>query len=148
MKNIFKKIVTMVTILSLALCSNVVAFAAEYEPTATEFINETETASIEPRAAATYYKKAVNSNTWTEIAKCSTGFNCNVAINNFGTTINYVSVIMYSGNTIVWSETNCIPWNKTRVFKCGSDVTSIKVKCTSGGSTVTASRSTLPEGIY
>lgn len=149
MKGIYKKILTIVASLTLVLCTNVSAFAAEIPTINDEIITVAEENTVMPRSNTYERNRAVNSSKWTTIATSTDGFNCNVEITaKYCTTINYVSVIMYSGNTIVWSETNCIPYNKTRVFKCGSNVTSIEVKCTSGGATVSAAYTTKAEGIY
>lgn len=128
------------------------AYAAEV-PVETASISTTETINaVSPRS--THYEAsgiAVNSTDWTTIATASNGFGCNVQVNTFNTQINYVSVRMLdkSGN-VVWSETNAIPYNKTRVFSCGSDVYQIQVKCvgTQNRSTVSCWSTTREPGIY
>lgn len=149
MKGIYKKILTIIAAFTLTLGTSVSALAAEVPIINDKATTVTEENIVMPRGNNYKRNQAVSSSKWTEIATSTDGFGCNVQISaTYCTTINYVSVIMYSGNDIVWSETNCIPYNKTRVFKCGSDVTSIKVKCTSGGATVSASYTTKAEGIY
>lgn len=144
MINIHKKIIAVITILTLVFGSNIMPYAASVP---SETIN-----TVSPRS--NHYEGAgvdVDNKTWKTIATSTTGFGCNVQVNTFNTEVNYVSVKMLgkTGN-VVWSETNAIPYNKSRVFECGSDVYEIKVKCVGSDnrSTVSCWPTTREPGIY
>lgn len=142
MKNIHKKIVAIIMVLTLALGCSIMAYAAEISTSQEMSSYEITEESISPRGN-TYVSSGtdVTSKDWKTIATSTTGFGCNVQINTFNTRVNYVSVLMIGkdGKTEVWSETNAIPYNKSRVFYCGTDVYKIQVKCVGAENTSTVS---------
>ncbi len=73
--------------------------------------------------------------TWRTIATSTSGFNCNVRIE--GTVLSdYMDVRMLGKNgNVLWSESNAFSTYGTgyRIFRCGSDVYSIQVRCNANG---------------
>lgn len=142
MKNIHKKMVAIIMVLTLAIGCNIMAYAAEVPAFHEVVPKEYAEATISPRGN-TYESSgiAVTSKGWKTVAKSTTGFGCNVQINTLNTRVNYVSVLMIGkdGRTEIWSETNAIPYNKSRVFYCGTDVYEIRVKCVGDQNTSTVS---------
>lgn len=74
------------------------------------------------------------SSSWQEIAYDTQGFNCNVEITGYltslGTRID-VRMLGKNGN-VLWSENDSCPGLSSRVYHCGADVYSIEVRADSG----------------
>lgn len=141
MKNIHKKMVAIIMVLTFALGCNIMAYAAEVPASYEVVSDEFSEGAISPRGN-TYESSgvAVTSKDWKTVAKSTTGFGCNVQINTLNTLVNYVSVRMLGKNgNEVWSETNAIPFNYSRVFECGTDVYEIQVRCVGKDNTSTVS---------
>ena len=80
------------------------------------------------------FNRVVVSNTWTTIATDSEGFDCNVEITGYLTSIGpRIDVRMLGKNgQILWSENDSCPGLSSRVYSCGSDVYTIQVRVDSG----------------
>lgn len=151
MKNIHKKVVTIIMVLTLALSCNFLCYASE-TPVADENLSVISLDnSIFPRYNQYGSAIAVNSREWKTIATSTTGFGCNVQVATQNTGINYVSIQMLGKNgNVLWSETNAIPYNKSRVFECGTDVYKIQAKAvgSNNGSIVSCWNTDKDPGIY
>lgn len=139
MKNIYKKIFSIIVVLTLFISCTCIAYATENNTNITARSNYYEGGGID-----------VDSISWTTVATSSTGFGCNVQINTQNTATSYVSVRMLDSTGTIerWIEINAIPFNKSRVFYCGTDVHIIQVKCVSGYSTVGCWPTSKTPGIY
>lgn len=63
-----------------------------------------------------------------QVAYAGGGFNCNVTLTMNLPANMKADVIMYSGNSVAWEETNA--FRTSRKFWCGSNITSISVRVT------------------
>lgn len=149
MKNIHKKIIAIVATLTLVLGCSVMAYAAGPQTS-----DDIENSAVEISPRSNNYELSgvpVTGKAWTRVAWSNTGFGCNVQINPLNTTIGGMSVRMLDRNeNIIWQETEAIPYNKVRVFECGTDVFYIEVKCvdSNAGSSVSSWQTTRAPGIY
>lgn len=136
MKNISKKVISIVIIIVLTLSSNISAYATEKKLV----IESTETFDNLISTRSNHYEGGgiyVDSKKWTTIATSTNGFNCNVHVHTASTSLDYTSIRMLGKNgNVVWSEKNAIVPLGSRDFWCGSDVYKIQAKCVSGESTV------------
>lgn len=141
MKNICKEIVAIVTMITLVLSSNIAVYAAQHEvdEDVCQEITKVSDNTISPRG--NQYESGgvyVTSTAWRNIATSTNGFSCNVKIGAYTGNVAYLSVRMLGRNgNVVWSETNAVAGNHSRVFWCGSDIYTIQAKATSGNATVT-----------
>lgn len=140
MKKAFtKKIVTLLTVLTLAFCYCTMSFAAEIptvETTVESTISADSNGGISPHGNS-YEGGGIgaNSSEWTTIATSTNGFGCTVQVNVNGT--GRVSIQMLGqNNDKLWSETGALGLVGSRQFYCGTDVHKIQVKCVSGYSRV------------
>ena len=79
--------------------------------------------------------KNVNVSTqWTEIASDTEGFDCNVEIVGWLTSVGpRIDVRMLGkNNNVVWEEEDSCPGLSSRVYRCGPDVYKIQVRVDSG----------------
>lgn len=84
--------------------------------------------------AASSYKSVTVSTTWTTIATNSNGFDCNVQITGYLTSVGEridVRMLGKSGN-VLWSEEDSCPGLSSRIYRCGSDVYTIQVRVDAG----------------
>lgn len=140
MKNICKKLLTIVTFLALIMCLSVPAFAAEVPESAKNDITVSSTAEYGTSTFSNNYSSGgvyVDSKSWKTIATSSTGFNCNVKIASLGTSITTVDIQMLgkSGN-VLWCEYESFGSSSSRVYWCGSDVYKIQAKYHYGNGTI------------
>ncbi len=136
MKNICKKLLTIVTCLSLTMCLSIPAFASEVSASAAN-------GSIESMATYSnhYGSGVVVRSNWTTVASSTTGFNCNVKITSLGTTLGTVDVRLLGKNgNVLWTSYEAFGTLASGTFWCGSDVYKIQVKYhdSNGAGTVSA----------
>lgn len=141
MKNICKKILTIMTSLTLVMGLGLPVFAAEVpENTQNDITTESITEEYGISTYSNHYSSGgvtVNSSTWTTIATSTTGFNCNVKISSLGTSLTTVDVRMLGKNgNVVWCEYESFGSLASRVYWCGSDVYKIQVSYHSGNGTI------------
>lgn len=141
MKNVCKKLLTIITSLVLTMCVSVPTFATEVTKDANNNITDESTNEYGISTLSNSYTGSgvyVNSKSWKTIATSTTGFNCNVKISSLGTSVTTVDVRMLgkSGN-VIWSESESFGSLTSRVYWCGSDVYKIQVKYHSGEGTIT-----------
>lgn len=125
MKNICKKLLTIVTCLSLTMCLSVPVFASEVSENAENSITG---------GTATYSNHyegggVVVGSTWKTVASSTTGFNCNVKISSLGTTLGTVDVRLLGKNgNVLWSQYESFGTLGYGIYWCGADVYQIQVK--------------------
>lgn len=142
MKNICKKLLTSVASLALAMCLSIPTFAAESPENVK---NDTSIATTSEYEISTYSNKYssgvyVDSKSWKTVASSTTGFNCNVEISSWGTSVTTVDVRMLGKNgNVIWCEYESFGSLSSRVYWCGSDVYKIQVSYHSGNGTISSS---------
>lgn len=135
MKKIGKKLLSIFSVMALALSIGVPAFAAEMPSTEETQMSVVSENTISPRYNS--YESAgvaIYSTKWTTIATSTTGFNCNVEVNTLNAALpstNHIRMLGKGGN-VVWEENSAIGFSASRVFWCGSDVYEIQIRCSSG----------------
>ena len=125
MRNICKKLLTIVTCLSLAMCLSVPVFASEVPENAENSINE----GI--ATCSNHYESGgiVVGSTWKTVASSTTGFNCNVKVSSLGTTLGKVDVrLLGKKGNVLWSQYESFGTLGYGIYWCGSDVYKIQVK--------------------
>lgn len=94
--------------------------------------------SLTAYAANHYNGPVTTSTTWSTLATSTTGFNCNVAVNNASTAFDGVGILradirmLGSTGNVLWSESKSCPGYGTRVYWCGPDVYTLQIKVATG----------------
>ena len=97
-----------------------------------------EDVAVSARSNQFYSGINVYSNTWTTIANSTTGLNCNVYVKSMNTTLDGLRVVgtnirmLGRNGNVLWSESEAVPGQGSRVFWCGSNIYKIQAQPKAG----------------